>query len=189
MAGLPHWSNSVAATSYYEPVFLNQFEVIITPPSVISQNVNLMVEHVLSINGLPELTPTEVVEQRYKFAKRSYAAAVPQDTIANLEVKFTVNLNEDNNMYIYNILRAWGDLSYDPLTGRQGLKRDYYGEMFVAIANKAGDIFREFKFTPVIPFGGLSPMILDYISPDLYEITAKFRADSWKESRIGQINV
>jgi hypothetical protein len=189
MAGLPHWNNSRAATNYYEPIFLNQFEVIITPPAVIADNVDLLVEHVMTIGGLPELTPTETVTQTYKFAKRSYAAAVPVDTIANLEIKFSINLNEDNNMYIYNILRGWADLAYDPLTGRQGLKRDYYGEIYVAIFNKAGDIFREFRFTPVIPYGGLTPMALDYLSNNLYEVTAKFRADAWKETRVGQITV
>jgi len=189
MAGLPHWDNSRAATNYYEPIFLNQFEVVITPPAAIAENVDLLVEHVMSITGLPELTPTATVEQTYKFAKRSYAAAVPTETVANLDIKFSVNLNEENNMYIYNILRGWADLAYDPLTGRQGLKRDYYGQIYVAIFNKAGDIFREFRFTPVIPQGGFTAMDLNYTSANLYEITAKFRADAWKETRIGEIRV
>ena len=189
MAGLPHWDNSRAATNYYEPLFLNQFEVVITPPAIISANVDLLVEHVVSITGLPELTPTGVVEQKYKFASRSFAGAIPEKTTADLDIKFTVNLNEENDMYIYNILRGWADLAYDPLTGRQGLKRDYYGQIYVAIFNKAGDIFREFRFTPVIPNGALTPMILDYISPTLYEVTAKYRADAYKETRIGEIRV
>jgi hypothetical protein len=189
MAGLPHWSNSRAATNYYEPVFLNQFEVIITPPAAIAENVDLLVEHVVSIGGLPELTSTGVIDQKYKFAQRSYAAALPTSTIADLDIKFTVNLNEENNMYIYNILRGWADLAYDPLTGRQGLKRDYYGEVYVAIFNKAGDIFREFKFTPVIPNGAPNAMALDYTATGVYEMTMKFRADAWKETRIGSINV
>jgi hypothetical protein len=189
MAGLPHWSNSRAATNYYEPVFLNQFEVIITPPAAIAENVDLLVEHVVSISGLPELTPTGVIDQKYKFAQRSYAAAVPEKTVADLDIKFTVNLNEENNMYIYNILRGWADLAYDPLTGRQGLKRDYYGEIYVAIFNKAGDIFREFKFTPCIPMGAFTAMDLMYTKGEVYELSAKFRADAWKETRIGSINV
>jgi hypothetical protein len=90
-------------------------------------------------------------------------------------------------MYIYNILRGWADLAYDPLTGRQGLKRDYWGEIYVAIFNKAGDIFREFRFRPVIMNDALTPMSLEYTSNGLYEVTAKFRADAWRETRIGQL--
>ena len=33
MAGLPHFSNSTASRNNYEPVYLNQFEVIIQPPA------------------------------------------------------------------------------------------------------------------------------------------------------------
>jgi hypothetical protein len=32
MAGLPHFTNSRAAINNFEPVYLNQFEVIINPP-------------------------------------------------------------------------------------------------------------------------------------------------------------
>jgi len=189
MAGLPHWNNSAAAVNYWEPLFLNQFEVVITPPAVITQNVNLLVEHVMTVTGLPELTPTGVIEQTYKFARRSYAAAVPTTTVADLDIKFSVNLNNNNEMYIYNILRAWADLAYDPLTGKQGLKKDYIGEIYVAIHNKAQDIYREFRFKPVIPNGELTKMALNYTSPDIYEVTMKFRADAWKEARVGQITV
>jgi hypothetical protein len=93
-------------------------------------------------------------------------------------------------MYIYNILRGWNDLVYDPLTGRQGLKRDYWGEIYVGITNKAGDIFREFKFKPVIPNGAITQMDLNYTETTrVYEASMKFRADAWKETRIGSINV
>jgi hypothetical protein len=189
MAGLPHWNNSRAATNYYEPVFQNQFELIITPPVAITENVDLLVEHVLTVGGIPEITPTALVEQTYKFATRSFAASKPEKTTADLDVKFTVNLNDENNMYIYNTLRGWADLSYEPLTGLQGKKIDYYGEIYLAIYNKAGDIFREFRFTPCIMNGPLTAISLDYMSTTLYEITAKFRADAWDETSIGKINI
>ena len=54
MAGLPHWDNAQAARNYYEPIFQNQFEVIITPPAAITDNVDLLVEQIISIKGLPE---------------------------------------------------------------------------------------------------------------------------------------
>ena len=52
MAGLSHFDNSKASTEYWEPIYLTQFEVIITPPPVIAQNVELMVEHVKNLSGL-----------------------------------------------------------------------------------------------------------------------------------------
>jgi hypothetical protein len=191
MAGLPYWTNSQAAVNYYEPVYQNQFEVVLTPPAVIGgPNVALLVEHVTKISGLPEIASAgTIVEQKYKFATRSYAGALPSTTVADLGLSFTVNLNEENDAYVYNILRAWNDLQYNPLTGQQGLKREYVGEMAVVAFNKRGEIFREWKFPSIFPTTALSALVLNYTSPDVYAIDVTYRADYWIETRVGQITV
>ena len=191
MAGLPHWDNSTAATQYYEPVFLNQFEVVITPPPSLVNNefVGILVEQVTKISGLPEFLTKAGVKQKYKFAERNYSDAAPDGTSIPLTIDFEVNLNDDNNMYVYNLLRAWGDLIYDPLNGRQGLKKDYVGEIAVVVFNKAGDIFREYKFKPVFLSEPLTAFDLDYGKKDIYKISAKFISDTYRESRLGQITI
>lgn len=189
MAGLPHWDNSQAARNYYEPIFLNQFEVIITPPSAITDNVDLLVEQVLSVKGLPEFFTAADTTQNYKFAKRAFAKATPNDTLSRLTIEFEVNLNESNNMYVYNTLRGWSDLIYDPLTGRQGLKKDYVGEIYVAVFNKAGDIFRDFKFQPAFISKPFNEMTLDYTTDNIHKMTVEFVADRAKETRVGQITI
>lgn len=192
MAGLPYWTNSTAAVNYYEPIYQNQFEVVLTPPAAIGgPNVALLVEHVTKLSGLPEINSagSNVVEQKYKFATRSYAGSVPDKTTADLDLTFTVNLNEENDAYVYNILRAWGDVLYNPLTGSQGLKREYVGEMAVIVFNKAGDIFREWKFPSVFPIAGLTALALDYNGTGVYEVSTKLRADWWTETRVGQITI
>jgi hypothetical protein len=191
MAGLPHFSNSIASMNNFEPVYLNQFEVVITPPAVIGgPNVSLLVEHVTKLGGLPEIkSPGTLIEQEYKFATRSYAGPKPDTTVADLKIDFTVNLNEENDAYDYNILRAWNDIVYNPQSGAQGLKRNYVGEIAVVVFNKAGEIFREFKFPSVIPNSNLSELSLDYTGTTIYELSATYRADYWIESRVGQINV
>jgi hypothetical protein len=191
MAGLPHWTNSTAATNYYEPIYKNQFEVILTPPAVITgTNVALLVEHVTEISGLPEINSNgTLVEQKYKFATRSYAGGIPDTTVADLTIKFTVNLNEENDAYIYNILRAWNDIVYNPLTGSQGLKRDYVGSMSVHVSNKTGEIFREWSFPSIIPNDKLTALDLNYTENGVYDVAMKYRSDWWTETRVGQINV
>ena len=191
MAGLPYWKNSKAATNYYEPIYQNQFEVVLTPPAVIGgSNVSLLVEHVKSLSGLPEINqPGTLVEQKYKFATRSYAGAVPDKTTADLALTFTVNLNEENDAYVYNILRGWNDIVYNPLSGAQGLKRDYVGQMAVFVTNKTGEIFREWSFPSIIPNSGLKAIELGYETADVYEVTMTYRADYWIEKRVGQIEV
>ena len=182
-SGLPHYSNSRAAMNNWEPLFLNQFEVIITPPSTVSAGVGFLVEHVKKITGLPEITPNGTVEQFYKFAKRTYTAAKPEDTTAELEMDFEINLGASNDMYIYNTFRTWADLQYAPDTGAQGLKANYIGTMSVLIHNKALQVYREFIFNPVYLLEPLKQMELDYQSEDIFVLTVKFKADAWKENR------
>ena len=58
MAGLPHYTSSKASVNKFEPVFLNQFEVIITPPAAVVPpqgnpgNGNILLEQVKSVSGL-----------------------------------------------------------------------------------------------------------------------------------------
>lgn len=191
MAGLPYWKNSTAAVNYYEPIYQNQFEVVLTPPAAIGgPNVGLLVEHVTKLSGLPEpKSAGTLVEQKYKFATRSYAGALPDTTVADLAIDFTVNLNEENDAYVYNILRAWNDIVYNPQTGAQGLKRDYVGQMAVFVSNKTGEIFREWSFPSIIPNGALKAIELSYEDNNVYAVSMTYRADVWTETRVGQIIV
>lgn len=194
MAGLPHFKNSAAGPGKFEPLYLNQFEVIITPPPAIANKIgfgnNLMLEHVLKVSNLPEYagSGSAVVIQNYKFSQRTYAPAKPQQTYHQFTIDFEVNLNQNNDMYIYNALRAWADLIYDPLTGRQGLKADYAdASIQITQFNRAGVIYRDFMFSPV--FIGPQKMTetqLDYTSEGIYKLAVQFTADSYTESRIGQ---
>jgi hypothetical protein len=194
MAGLPHFKNSTAGPGKYEPIYLNQFEVIITPPPAVSGKIgfgnNLMLEHVLKVTSLPEYagSGSAVVIQNYKFSQRTYAPAKPAQTYHQFTIDFEVNLNNTNDMYIYNALRAWADLIYNPLTGRQGLKTDYAdASIQVTQFNRAGLIFRDFMFSPVfIGPNKMTETVLDYTSEGIYKLTAQFTADSYTESRIGQ---
>ena len=70
MAGLPHFKNSTVGRNLFEPLYLNQFTVIITPPASINNNTitPLLVEHVKSIKGLPEQAGTgTLAQQAYRF--------------------------------------------------------------------------------------------------------------------------
>jgi hypothetical protein len=149
-----------------------------------------MLDHVKKIEGLPEQAATgKLTEQFYKFAKRLYAGAKPEATTATLKIDFEVNLNENNDMYVYNALRAWADLVYNPLTGAQGLKRDYANaSITVNVFNRAGQIFREFNFEPVfIGPDKMTELVLDYQSEELYRLKATFSADTYTETRLGAL--
>ena len=148
MAGLPHFTNSKAAINNYEPVYLNQFEVLITPPSgIVEANTtfkgeSILAQQVKSITGLAvDILASANVEQTYKFAQRRYAGGEPTTSDVTLTMEFEVNLNDVNSMSVYKILRQWSDLIYNPLTGAMGIKSDYVGSMVISVFNKRGDVF------------------------------------------------
>lgn len=93
MAGLPHFTNSKAGINNFEPVYLNQFEVLINPPSGIvaaSTTFNgesILAQQVKSISGLTvDIAPAQTINQQYKFATRRYAGGEPSQSDMTLSM-------------------------------------------------------------------------------------------------------
>lgn len=176
MAGLSHYKNSMSSINKFEPVFLNQFEVLVTPPAGVL-NGNLLLEQVTNISGLDVDKNPSSIEQRYKFANRNFAGAKPDKTTLDLAIKFNVNLDDVNSMFTFKTLRQWTDLIYNPLTGAQGLKRDYTGTIVVSIFNKQGDVFRRITCRDVFPTAPITDMSLSYESSEIFSIDMKYASD------------
>jgi hypothetical protein len=181
MAGLPHFLNSKAATKWYEPFYQNLFEVTILPPATVTGG-SILIEHVNKISGLNQDKGAETIEQKYKFATRSYASGVPTATTNDLTVSFSLNLNDANELYVYKTIRDWFRLVYNPLTGEQGLKKDYIGTLIVTNFNRKGDIFWQRTFHDCIPKGDLPELGLDYGGGDKVDMDVAFRSDWWEEN-------
>lgn len=188
MAGLPHFTNSRAAINNFEPVFLNQFEVLITPPAgIIDANTtfkgeSILTQQVKSIGGLAvDIQPSTPVEQVYKFATRRYAGGEPTTSDMTVNMEFEVNLNNQNSMTVYKILRQWSDLIYNPLTGAMGIKSDYVGSMVISIFNKRGDVFRRIRIPSCFLNDAINTMELDYEQSAIYTLSASWICDYWED--------
>ena len=181
MAGLSHFSNSLSSINRLEPVYLNQFEVTIIPPAAVAGG-EILLQHVSKVSGLSLDKNPGLATQKFKFAKRNYAGAKPDQTYFDLSVSFSVNLNDDNSMYVFKTLRQWSDLIYNPLTGAMGLKKDYVGTVVVNIFNKQGDVFRRITCKDCFLTKPISPMNLNYTSTDLYKIDdLVWAVDYWED--------
>ncbi len=182
---LPHYTQSRASTQKYEPIYPNLFEVTIFTP--FASDTGLILEHVKNIGGLNNINPSvDAVGQKYKFADRSYAG-MPGQTFVDLTVNFTLNLNDANENYMYNIFRNWYKIIYDPLTGEMGLKKDYVGSMIVVQYNRRGDIFRKITFKDVFPTGQPAAVDeLNYETQDPAELSMTYRCDHWVEENVGE---
>ena len=189
-----HYRNSQAATQNWEVVSPALFEVYFTFPGIISSHQDmspqLMFEHVRSISGLDGLTPNVgTVVQKYKFAERHYAAAGPDKTSLELTITYTLNLNNSHENYIYNMLRKWYNLIYNPQNGQMLTKREYASgsRMTIYEHDRDGAIWRQIKcfdFFPSTPPTGLNEDNYDSVG-DAKTVSITFIVDDWVEQMEG----
>lgn len=183
MGGLPHYNNSRAAVNKYEPVTNNMFEVTLFTPD--GDDSGLLLEHVTKVSGLNLDANWDVIKQKYKYADRSYAG-VPSDTAIEVTIEFSLNLNDANENYIYNMIRRWRNKVWNPLTGEMGLKRDYCGSALIVMHNRVGDVYRRVVLKDIFPKGELStPGDLDYSSGDPTPLSVQFQCDHWDDDSLG----
>ena len=186
-----HYRNSEAATNMYEVVSPALFEVDIQFPKLLNnEDTMLMLEHVRSVSGLDGLTPTVGnVVQKYKFAERHYASAGPDKTSLEISITYTLNLNESHQNYIYNLLRKWYNLIYNPQNG-QTLTKKMYAEgsrLTIYEHDRSGAIWRKitcFDFFPSTPPTGLNEDNYDSVG-DAKTVSITFIVDDWVEETMG----
>jgi hypothetical protein len=189
LLGLSHFRNSRVATSLWEPIYQNLFSVSVVPPAGMEdqseERVNIILEGVQGVGTIASSKASAPVEQKYKFATRSYANATPDSTTIDLQIQFALNLSYDNGSpenYTYKFLRQWVDLVYDPLTGRQGLKKEYAaGNLVVTMHDRAGTPYWQWIFYYVWPTTAAPAPSLSYTNTGLMEGTMTFRCDWWDE--------
>lgn len=187
---LPHIQNSQAGRNKFDPVHQNIFEVRFTVPDAIRDQFGkdevLPTEHVTKITGVGGAInkAPNVQQQKFMGTDRSYIVPKLDNTHAELEMEFTLNLRDDTDNYIYKIFRAWAALGYDVNTGSRALKRDYCADWLnIAVANRAGDIFHEIIFKDVMMNGDLSGYgDFDYETGDACTLSVKFVSDWWQET-------
>jgi hypothetical protein len=187
MAGLPHYTSSKASINKFEPVFLNQFEVTISPPTAVVPpqgnpgSGNILLEQVTKVSGLQVDQNAGETTQQFKFAKRYYAGAAPQKTGLDVDIEFEVNLDDNNSMYVFKVLRQWSDLIYNPLTGAMGLKTNYTGNILINVFNKSGDVFRKINLKDCFPMSPITEMGLNYTQTGIYKLNVTWAVDYFED--------
>lgn len=186
MPKLQHFRNSKVARNLYEPIYQNLFEVIITPPTIIendpewgSVNRELILEQVTNINGLDVDKIPGLVTQKFKGTERKFIGVVPDSTTVNITMTFEMNLNDNNQNFVYNALRKWSDLCYDPLTGAQTLKKDYTSKVGMSITafNKEASVHRKWEIKNIFPSVPIPQFDFAYDQNNPLQLTISFHGD------------
>lgn len=186
---LPHIQNSDAGRNKWDPVHKSIFELGFTLPNdirtVYGGTEVLLTQHVLSISGLDTLyRGVEAEQQKFMGTSRSYLKPTVGDTFAEITVKFSLNLRNETDNYIYKVFNAWKKLGYDMSTGERKLKKDYCADwMHLRVANRRGAVYHDVVMKDVMLVGAVVLSAdYDYTSDDACELEVKFRTDWWDET-------
>jgi len=179
---LPHWTQSEQSVNLDEPIYQSMFVALISlPPSI--QNADTqkhLTAQLKSISGMTIDPASDVVEQSYRGAKRTFAGGIPSTTTADLTMNFNLNLNGQNQLETYKLLQSWNTLIHDPLTGIKNLKKDYVGSVELNAYNRIGEIFMRVNFPVVFLSGGLPEFSFDADANDIINLDGiTFKADYW----------
>lgn len=173
---LPHTRNSEAGANMYEPVIPSQFMVYLVPPTGVTGN-TILTQHAKNISGLfIEKSGESTVTQTYQMATRTYDSN-EKETTYDIDITFSMNLNDANQNYVYNTIRDWQRKRWNPLTGERGLKKDYTGSLTGEKYRRDGAIFWRRTAYQVFPKSNIPDLIGDYSAHDPQEIEITFVAD------------
>lgn len=192
LQGTAHFRNWHGAVEDHEPLYQNLFSAqLIGVPAGVSADKTITIEGIQKISGLDfEQTPTPV-EQTYKGAKRSYAGALPDNgkTFTDIKIDLAVNLNKDNEAYVYNFFREWSNLVWHPLTGEMQLKKDYIAQsIMISMYNRVGTVYRRVLGHKIFPSAPLNSFELGYEAGNsLYQLSVQLRCDYWDDVSRGLV--
>lgn len=194
---LPHWKNSTTATSLYEPVYNAYFALTLTMPKACfdatSTDPTVILENVTKIDNISTAKAfPQAKDQAFKGAKRGFVGGAVPDQHQEVGLSFEVNLNEAYQMFVFNALRAWCDLVYNPLTGKMGTKRSYatvngdpneLTKMILTRFDADGNAFYQITLNGVYPISAIEgPKEFDWTNDEIYRIEGwNLRADDYDE--------
>lgn len=188
---LPHITNSQAGVNRWDPTHSNLYEVYFTLPEMLKaefgQDEAVITEHVLSISGIGAVQKTATTgQQKFMGTTRTYIEPGVDDTSAELTVKFSLNLRNGTDNFIYKLFKAWSRLGYDINTGAKELKKDYVADwMEIKIANRKGDVYEDIIFKDVMIGDTITALDeYNYDTREAQELEVKFKSDWWDDQMV-----
>ena len=192
MPVLPHYTNSKISMSNFEPIYQDQWDVIITPPASLTNGTNwsFAIEIITKVD-ISETTDQhpDTTTQIFRGAQRSFIKSMPDTTTVDITITSQLNLDEENQVLGYDVYRQWYNLTWNPNTAESTLKKDYIGGPVTILLYNRGknNMIRQWVFPVVFPWGTINKWDLDYSSHDIIQsVEYKFRADYFEDSIVGE---
>ena len=189
---LPHFTQLLMTgspggpgTKPQEPVYLNLFEITFILPTILQaqgRDPILMLQQANSVT-LDLTKDIDVKDQRFKYSTRAFLTT-PSQTHMEFDIKFNVNVNDQNSMETWNVLKAWYDLVWNSQNGTLHYKSDIIGTIIVNQHDRKGVIIRRVTFQNA-QLRGIDAPSLAWSTNDIWsDVGARFVADYWIDEYI-----
>lgn len=195
--GLGHFTNVTTAQNIWEPVYKSLFEVQITLPPLISQNLGdvngIILENTHSF-PFPTYPKIDTKDQRFKYSTRAYPGLPAQTHLTDQSIKF--NLNESvqvtqnklsssvpyGRVPVFRAIKDWYDLIWNNETGQLNYKGNLIGQVICDQHDKEGLVIRRVIWHNAFITGFTGWEDVDWTNPsDIVELTATFTIDYWED--------
>ena len=183
----PRLRNTDAGINFWDPmhssIFEVQFDGLNNMNLAYTDRLTILPQQVTDVSGLDSLIKVaDVGAQKFLGTTNSYANPIVDDTSAEITINFNLNLDNNNDAYVYEIFKAWYKRIYDVSTGGRSLMSNYVcRNMVISEANRDGTIWRQFQFGKVIIKGVSGLDALDYTNNEARKLTCVFKVDWWDE--------
>lgn len=178
-----HFTSSKRSMDMDEPIYLNLYTAQILPSDLPlgmldygygESDINIVLEGVRNIGGLDTQRGVGQVSQKYKHAERGFAGAAPTQTHLELQINFELNIKRNadgtNDNYTYKFLRRWSDLTFDPLTGKMNIKKNYTARaMTILLHDKEGKPIHQWICYNLFPMSGIQAPSLSYDQSSIWQ--------------------
>jgi hypothetical protein len=167
-----------------EAVYLNLFEITFILPTILQESTPprdpvMMLQQAKKIN-IDLTKDIGVSQQRFKYSTRAFMNT-PEQTHVEFGIDFNVNVNKNNEMTVWNTLKAWYDLVWNSQNGAAFYKSDLIGTIIVNQHDKKGVVLRRITFWSV-QMKGIGSYDLDWGSSGIQEtVSAQFVSDYWTD--------
>lgn len=179
-----HFTSSKRSMDLDEPIYLNLWTAQILaadlPQGMLDygygqDDMNIVLEGLRSVGGLDTQPGAgSAAIQKYKHAERGFAGGQPSKTHLELALTFELNIKRNpdgtNDNYVYKFLRRWTDLTFDPLTGKMNIKKNYAAKaMTILLHDKEGKPIHQWICYNLFPTAAIAAPALTYDNANIWQ--------------------
>jgi hypothetical protein len=195
---LGHFTNVASATNMWEPVFKSLFEVSITLPPLVAQNLGegirgIMLENATTV-PMPSYPGIEVKTQKFKYTTRAYPTMPSQTHLSDQTIKFNINesVNVSQNLLsgsyvagkipVFRGIKDWYDLIWNNETGQLNYKGNLVATVTIDQHDKEGLVIRRVIWHNafITKFTGWEDLSWDS-NTEIVDLSASFTFDYWED--------